>query len=108
MRPFDHAWRLLKNYNPATPLADFDAEADAIDTAKRYGPNAGATQENLNVMAQQMADRVNFAAGDEKVPYADYASELQDAYYQQAAGEAQHKEEMQRKYMDELEQRYGE
>ena len=73
MRPFDHAWRLLKNYNPATPLADFDAEADAIDTAKRYGPNAGDTQENLNVMAQQMADRVNFAAGDEKVPYADYA-----------------------------------
>ena len=105
MRPFDQAWQLLKNYNPATPLADFDAEADAIDTAKRYGPNAGDTQENLNVMAQQMADRVNFAAGDKKVPYVDTASELQDAYHEQAASERQHREEMDRDYMRDMERR---
>ena len=108
MQPFDHAWRLLKNYDPATPLADFDSGADAIDTAKRYGPNVGDNQENLNVMATQMGDRVNFAAGDKKVPYVDTASELQDAYHEQAAGERQHREEMDREYMDELEERYGE
>jgi len=105
MQPFDYAWRLLKKYDPATPLADFDAEADAIDTAKRYGPNAGDTQENLNVMAAQMGDRVNFAAGDEKASYVDTASDLQDAYYEQAAGERQHREEMNREHMDEMERR---
>tara|TARA_R110001592_G_scaffold32591_1_gene114002 strand:+ start:447 stop:773 length:327 start_codon:yes stop_codon:yes gene_type:complete len=108
MRPFDRAWQLLKNYNPATPLADFDVEADAIDTAKRYGPNVGDNQENLNVMAAQMGDRVNFAAGDKKVPYVDTASDLQDAHDEQAAGERQHREEMNREYMGDMEQRYGE
>ena len=98
MQPFEHAWRLLKNYDPANPLAGFNPEASALDAAARYGGQAGGTQENLNVMAAQMGDRVNHAAGDQKIPYEDKASDLQDTYHDQAFDDEEQERQKQQEY----------
>ena len=104
MQPFEHAWRLLKNYDPTNPLAGFDPEASAVNTAARYGQQAGGTQENLNVMAQHMGDNVNHAAGDQKIPYEDKASDLQDTYHREDSDRFEQERQRQQKYDEWIEE----
>ena len=95
MRPFDHAWRLLKSYTSEPPLPP-GIEA-LFPRAHVVSPASVAATGGVTRMARPTPPAANHAA----------LANLSDEELKQMAAESEriHREEMQREYMDDLERR---